>query len=81
MLSFLFFLFCPSPYLEVLESVSGDISVTNCEKRLMSDLLRHRFYVLITPLLGSCLGRQGSSGSGSWANTESSPEEQVLLES
>lgn len=41
----------------------------------------HRFYVLITPLLGSCLGRQGSSGSGSWANTESSPEEQVLLES
>lgn len=40
-----------------------------------------RFYVLITPLLGSCLGRQGSSGSGSWAKTESSPEEQVLLES
>lgn len=39
------------------------------------------FYVLITPLLGSCLGRQGSSGRGSWANTESSPEEQVLLES
>lgn len=38
-------------------------------------------YVLMTPLLGSCLGRQGSSGSGSWANTESSPEEQVLLES
>lgn len=38
-------------------------------------------YVLITPLLGSALGRQGSSGSGSWANTESSPEEQVLLES
>lgn len=38
-------------------------------------------YVLITPLLGSCLGRQGSSGSGSWANTESSPDEQVLLES
>ena len=40
-----------------------------------------RLYVLITPLLGSCLGRQGSSGSGSWAKTESSPEEQVLLES
>lgn len=40
-----------------------------------------RFYVLITPLLGSCLGRQGSSGRGSWAKTESSPEEQVLFES
>lgn len=39
------------------------------------------FYVLMTPLLGSGLGRQGSSGSGSWANTESSPDEQVLLES
>lgn len=40
------------------------------------------FYVLITPLpLGRGLGRQGSSGSGSWANTESSPEEQVLFES
>lgn len=38
-------------------------------------------FVLITPLLGAGLGRQGSSGSGSWANTESSPEEQVLLES
>lgn len=35
----------------------------------------------MTPLLGSGLGRQGSSGSGSWANTESSPDEQVLLES
>lgn len=42
---------------------------------------RRRRYVRITPLLGGCLGRQGSSGSESWAKTESSPEEQVLLES
>lgn len=38
-------------------------------------------YVRMTPLLWWCLGRHGSSGKGSWANTESSPEEQVLLES
>lgn len=42
---------------------------------------RRRRYVRITPLLGGGLGRQGSSGSESWAKTESSPEEQVLLES
>lgn len=63
------------------------VSHKNCEgRRLQSDRPpgrppQFRFYVLITPLLGSCLGRQGSSGSGSWAKTESSPEEQVLLES
>lgn len=30
-------------------------------------------------LCGGQRGRQGSSGSGSWENTESSPEEQVEL--
>lgn len=56
--------------------------IANCERRWKSNPLpKLRFYVLITPLLGSCLGRQGSSGSASWANTESSPEEQVLFES
>lgn len=34
--------------------------------------------VLMTTVLGYVLGRQGSWGGGSWANTESSPEEQVL---
>lgn len=38
-------------------------------------------YVRIAPFEDSCLGRQGSSGRGSWAKTESSPEEQVELES
>lgn len=35
-------------------------------------------YVLTLPLMCWYLGRQGSSGNGSWENTESSPEEQEL---
>lgn len=36
---------------------------------------------MVAPLLAGAWGRQGWSGSGSWPNTESSPDEQVLLES
>lgn len=35
-------------------------------------------HVLTLPLMCWYLGRQGSSGNGSWENTESSPEEQEL---
>lgn len=35
-------------------------------------------HVLMFPLMCWYLGRQGSSGNGSWENTESSPEEQEL---
>lgn len=35
-------------------------------------------HVLTLPLMWWYLGRQGSSGKGSWENTESSPEEQEL---
>ncbi len=35
-------------------------------------------HVLTFPLMCWYLGRQGSSGKGSWENTESSPEEQEL---
>ena len=35
-------------------------------------------HVLTLPLMCWFFGRQGSSGKGSWENTESSPEEQEL---
>lgn len=35
-------------------------------------------HLLMFPLMCWYLGRQGSSGKGSWENTESSPEEQEL---
>lgn len=35
-------------------------------------------HVFTLPLMCWYLGRQGSSGKGSWENTESSPEEQEL---
>lgn len=69
------------PYLQELESQRGDYVSQTVRRGLTSNLSELRFYVLITPLLGSCLVRQGSSGRGSWAKTESSPDEQVLLES
>lgn len=46
--------------------------------RLDGGIEEGRPHVLTPPLMCWYFGRQGSSGKGSWENTESSPEEQEL---